>query len=159
MEENAGRLEASGGVAETPADLEARFQLPDASGSMSGSDSFNGLLRETQRLQEAIAQAVDSVESVAELEERWQNITNRWGALAEKSVPSTEAVSVFSRSREVLGDLLAALDRAVSCRAEIEEVANAHAGLETPPDDDYEARWQIAVPCAPTRTGGGVTSH
>ena len=143
MEENAGRLEASGSVVETPAGLEARFQLPDASGSMSGGDSFNGLLREAQRLREAIALAVDSVESVAELEERWQNITSRWGALAEKSLPSTEAASAFSRSREVLGDLLAALDRAVSCRAEIEEVANAHAALETPPDDDYEARWRL----------------
>ena len=143
MKENAGQLETSGEMAATPADLEARFQLPDASGSMSGSDSFNGLLSEAQGLQEAIAQVAVSVEAAAELEVRWQNITNRWGSLAEKSVPSTEAVSAFARDREVLGDLLAALDRAVSCRTDIEEVANAHAGLEMPRDDDYEARWRL----------------
>ena len=143
LEENARHVEASGGLAETPTDLEARFRLPGSPSAMSGSDSFHGLLHEAEALQEAIAQAAHSVEAAAELEERWQNIGNRWGTLAEESVPPGETASTFTQYREVLGDLLAALDRAVSCRTEIAEIGNAHAGLETPADGDYEARWRL----------------
>ena len=143
LEENEEHLGSFGGAADTPADMQARFQLPESSASTTGSDSFNGLLTEADALQQAIAEAADSVEAIAELEERWHSIGNRWGALAEKSIPPGETASTFAQYREDIADLLAALDRAVSCKTEIEEIVDAHAGLETPPDDDYEARWRL----------------
>ena len=143
LKENASQIEAAGGAAEAPADLESRFRLPDASGSPSGADSFNGLLTEAEGLQAAISQAAQSVAALAEIEERWRNIGSRWETLAAQSAPSSEAASSFARRRELVGDLLAALDRAVSRGTEIEDVAKAHAGLAAPADDDYEARWRL----------------
>ncbi len=140
LEENEEHLESLGGAAETPADMQARFQLPESSSPTTGSDSFNGLLTEADALQQAIA---DGVEAIGELEERWHSIGNRWGALAENSIPPGETASTFAQYREGIADLLAALDRAVSCKTEIEEIVNAHAGLETPPDDEYEVRWRL----------------
>ena len=142
LAENATALEASGGAAETPSDLVARFQLPDSSATMTV-DSFSGLLTEAGALQRAIAEAPDTVDGVAELEDRWRNIGTRWGAVAEQSPATGETASTFARYREDIADLIAALDRAVSCRSEIEEIAAAHAGLEMPADDDYESRWQL----------------
>lgn len=142
LAENEEGLEASGGAAETPSDLEARFQLPESSASMTV-DSFDGLLTEADALQQTIAEASNTVDGVAELEDRWRNIGTRWAAIAEQSPATGETASTFARYREDIADLVAALDRAVSCRGEIEEIANAHAGLEMPPDDDYESRWQL----------------
>ena len=143
LEENGKQLEASGGVVETPDDLEARFRLPESSGESAVSDSFTGLLSEADALQQAISEAPDAVEGVTELEERWRNIGTRWGVVAEQTPASGETAETFARYRESVADLLAALDRAVSQRTEIEEIANAHAGLEMPADDDYETRWRL----------------
>ena len=142
LAENEEGLAASGGAAETPSDLEARFQLPESSEMMTV-DSFDGLLTEADALQQTIAEASNTVDGVAELEDRWRNIGTRWAAVAEQSPATGETASTFARYREDIADLIAALDRAVSCRREIEEIANAHAGLEMPPDDDYESRWQL----------------
>ena len=142
LAENATALEASGGAAETPSGLETRFQLPESSATMTV-DSFSGLLTEAGALQQAIAEAPDTVDGVAGLEDRWRNIGTRWGAVAEQSPATGETASTFARYREDIADLIAALDRAVSCRKEIEEIATAHAGLEMPPDDDYESRWRL----------------
>jgi hypothetical protein len=142
LAENEEGLEASGGAAETPPDLESRFQLPESSATMTV-DSFSGLLTEADALQQTIAEAPDTVDGVAELEDRWRNIGTRWGAVAEESPATGETASTFGRYREDIADLIAALDRAVSCRREIEEIANAHAGLEMPLDDDYDSRWQL----------------
>ena len=142
LAENEEGLEASGGAAETPSDLKARFQLPESSATMTV-DSFDGLLTEADALQQTIAEAPDTVHGVAELEERWRSIGTRWAAVAEQSPAIGETASTFAQYREDIGDLIAALDRAVSSRKEIEEIANAHARLETPLDDDYESRWQL----------------
>lgn len=143
LEENGKQVEASGGAAEAPADLGARFRLPESLGPNVGGDSFSGLLTETDALRQAISEAPDTVDGVAELEERWRNIGTRWSAVAEQSPATGDNASTFARNREEIGELLAALDRAVSHRTEIEEIASAHAGLETPADDDYEARWRL----------------
>ena len=143
LEENARQIQTSGGALEAGADLEARFRLPQALGASAASDTFSGLLTEADALQGAISEAPDTVDGVAGLEERWRNIGARWGAVAERSPASGETASTFARYREGIADLLAALDRAVSHRTEIEQVASAHAGLETPADDDYEARWRL----------------
>ena len=142
LAENGEGLEASGGVAETLSETKARFQLPESSATMT-TDSFSGLLTETDALQQTIAAAPDTVDGVAALEARWRNIGTRWGAVAEQSPATGETASTFARYRENIADLIAALDRAVSCRTEIGEIANAHAGLEMPPDDDYESRWRL----------------
>ena len=143
LDESREHLESSGSSVEASEDLQARFQLPESSGTMTQGDSFNGLLIEAEGLQQEIAEAADSVELIAKLEERWRTIGTRWGSLAEESTPPGDTASTFAGYREGIGDLLAALDRAVSFRTEIEEVVNAHAGLETPSDDDYEARWRL----------------
>ncbi len=142
LAENGEGLEASGGEAETPSGLEARFRLPESSATMTV-DSFGGLLTEADALRQSIADAPDTVDGVAELEERWRNIGMRWAVVAEQSPATGETASTFARHREDIADLVAALDRAVSFRREIEEIADAHAGLEMPPDDDYESRWQL----------------
>lgn len=142
LAENEEGLAASGGAAETPSDLEARFRLPESSAAMTV-DSFDGLLTEADALQQTIAEAPNTVDGVAELEQRWRNIGTRWAAVAEQSPAIGETASTFARYREDIADLVAALDRAVSCRRDIEEIANAHAGLEMLADDDYESRWQL----------------
>lgn len=143
MGENGRQLERLTGTAQAPLDVDARFQLPDVSGPTARTDSFDGLLSEAQALEGAIVQVGDSVEAVAELEGRWRNIGSRWSALVDQSPPLRELASSFARNGEILGDLFAALDRAVSCRSEIAEIASAYAGVETPPDDDYDARWRL----------------
>ena len=143
LKENGNQLEAVGGAAETPADLETRFRLPESPGPDAASDSFSGLLAEAEALQQAIFEAPDTVDGVAELEDRWRNIGTRWEAVGEQSPATGDTASTFARYRERIADLLAALDRAVSHRNEIEEIANAHAGLATLAEDDYEARWRL----------------
>ena len=143
MEENDKHLESLVGASEALGDMQARFELPESPVPMNDGDSFKGLLTEAEGFQQAISEAGDTVEAISELEERWHNVGNRWGALVEKSTPPGETASTFARYREGIGDLLAALDRAVSCRTEIDEIVNAHAGIETSPDDDYEARWRL----------------
>ena len=143
LKENGKQLEAVGGAAETPADLETRFRLPESPGPDAASDSFGGLLVEAEALQQAIFEAPDTVDGVAELEDQWRNIGTRWEAVGEQSPATGDTASTFARYRERIADLLAALDRAVSHRNEIEEIANAHAGLATLAEDDYEARWRL----------------
>ena len=156
--ENATALEASGGAAETPADLEARFQLPESSATMTA-DSFSGLLTEAGALRQAIAEAPDTVDGVAELEDRWRDIGTRWSVVAEQTPATGEPASTFARYREDIADLIAALDRAVSCRREIEEIAKAHAGLEMPADDDYESRWRLqSLARRHARTAGSLSA-
>ena len=142
LEEKEGQLEPLGGTVESRSGIQGRFQLPESPVPADG-DSFNGLLTEVEALRRAISEVANTIDAIGELDERWQNIATRWGALAEKSLPSSEMAEAFARHRERVVDLLAALDRAVSQRAEIEEIVNAHSQFEAPPEGDYEARWRL----------------